>query len=591
MSKRYDELTALPSSLLLDDGIVIARSNVLYKGIDVHNLLTINSTSTSFFVNKSGNDSNNGKSPNTAFLTLTTAVSAADAVGGRAVIYVTDAATYQESIALPDDVDLFAPNAIIEGTAEDAATLLIGGNCNVTIYKVYPSINATVDDFLSNSSIIKLANGFSYVNVRECWATASGIGIGSLAADGALYANVGIIHVGANAFGAGGGFASNFGHLHIYAGDIYLEGDNAFGIIAAQNSTLVTNVLGFVEHLIKRGGPYTNTIGFAAIDDAGTIGKIRMGCGTLDADTLGFEGVGCEVRVMLSDGRLLSGNIISDYLSNMQPINAKGQANGYAELDATGKVPSGQLPAGLTGALVYQGSWNADTNSPTIPAASSGNTGYYYVVSVAGTTNIDGITNWAVGDWIVSNGLTWDKIDNTQAVTSVAGKTGTVTLTKSDVGLGSVDNTADADKPVSTAQASAIAAKESTANKNVANGYCGLDAGALVSISSIPGVNKGIQTYYGSSTLQLSDAGKVVEMAVTTDPNNLTVPLNSSVAFPVGTVIDVVQYGTGQTTIVAAGGVSLLSKGGALKLVEQYSGCTLVKRGTDSWYVVGDITT
>jgi hypothetical protein len=92
-----------------------------------------------------------------------------------------------------------------------------------------------------------------------------------------------------------------------------------------------------------------------------------------------------------------------------------------------------------------------------------------------------------------------------------------------------------------------------------------------------------------SYTLVLADADKLVEMNVAT-ANNLTVPLNSSVAFPIGTKIDLAQYGAGQTTVVATSGVTVRSVGGALKLAVQYSGATLVKIGTDEWYLFGDIT-
>lgn len=92
-----------------------------------------------------------------------------------------------------------------------------------------------------------------------------------------------------------------------------------------------------------------------------------------------------------------------------------------------------------------------------------------------------------------------------------------------------------------------------------------------------------------SYTLAVSDAGKVVEMNVAS-ANDLTVPLNSSVAIPVGSSIDIIQYGAGQTTIVAAGGVTIRSKEGNLKLTGQYSGASLYKRGTDEWVVVGDLT-
>ena len=107
-----------------------------------------------------------------------------------------------------------------------------------------------------------------------------------------------------------------------------------------------------------------------------------------------------------------------------------GVANGVATLDSSGTVPLSQIPA--LGDLNYQGTWNATTNSPTL-TSSVGTKGFYYVVSVAGTTNLNGITDWQIGDWAVYNGSVWQKIDNTDAVTSVNGYTGTVVLTAADV--------------------------------------------------------------------------------------------------------------------------------------------------------------
>lgn len=92
-----------------------------------------------------------------------------------------------------------------------------------------------------------------------------------------------------------------------------------------------------------------------------------------------------------------------------------------------------------------------------------------------------------------------------------------------------------------------------------------------------------------SYELVLSDRNKIVEMNVA-GANNLTVPLNSSIAFPVGTQILISQYGAGQTTIVATGGVTIRSKDGNLKLTDQYSAATLVKIATNEWYLFGDLT-
>lgn len=91
-----------------------------------------------------------------------------------------------------------------------------------------------------------------------------------------------------------------------------------------------------------------------------------------------------------------------------------------------------------------------------------------------------------------------------------------------------------------------------------------------------------------SYSLVLADASKVVEMNVAS-ANNLTVPLNSSQAFDVGTQITILQTGAGQTTIVATGGVTVNGTPG-LKLRAQWSSATLIKRATDTWVAIGDLS-
>jgi len=92
-----------------------------------------------------------------------------------------------------------------------------------------------------------------------------------------------------------------------------------------------------------------------------------------------------------------------------------------------------------------------------------------------------------------------------------------------------------------------------------------------------------------SYTLVLSDRSKLVEMNVAT-ANNLTIPLNSSVAFEIGTQIEISQYGAGQTTIVATSGVTIRSQSGNLKIAAQYVAVTLLKIGTDEWYCFGNLS-
>jgi len=73
------------------------------------------------------------------------------------------------------------------------------------------------------------------------------------------------------------------------------------------------------------------------------------------------------------------------------------------------------IPAGL----VFQGTWNAATNTPTLTSG-SGTTGHFYIVSTDGSTNLDGITDWKVGDWavFVEQGASdqWEKVDNSSVL-------------------------------------------------------------------------------------------------------------------------------------------------------------------------------
>lgn len=130
-------------------------------------------------------------------------------------------------------------------------------------------------------------------------------------------------------------------------------------------------------------------------------------------------------------------------LSGKENISNKGVANGYAPLDSNAKVSTTYLPDSVLGGLKFKGTWNANTNNITssdgtinntsIPSAASGNEGWYFIVGTSGSTSVNGITDWVIGDWVLSTGSTWVKIDNTDQVVSVNGLTGAVTLTTANI--------------------------------------------------------------------------------------------------------------------------------------------------------------
>lgn len=117
----------------------------------------------------------------------------------------------------------------------------------------------------------------------------------------------------------------------------------------------------------------------------------------------------------------------------------KGAANGVAPLGSDSKISTSYLPAAVLGAANYQGVWNASTNTPTL-TSSTGTKGFYYVVDIAGSTNLDGITDWKLGDWAIFNGSAWEKVDNTDAVISVNSQIGAVVLDADDISDSSTTN-------------------------------------------------------------------------------------------------------------------------------------------------------
>lgn len=113
-----------------------------------------------------------------------------------------------------------------------------------------------------------------------------------------------------------------------------------------------------------------------------------------------------------------------------QATSEKGQNNGYASLDAGGKIPAAQLPSSV---IEYKGTWNASTNTPTL-ADGTGDAGDVYIVSVGGTQNLgSGSITFDAGDWVMYNGSVWQKSTGSNAVASVNGQTGIVSIGVNDL--------------------------------------------------------------------------------------------------------------------------------------------------------------
>lgn len=98
----------------------------------------------------------------------------------------------------------------------------------------------------------------------------------------------------------------------------------------------------------------------------------------------------------------------------------------------------------------------------------------------------------------------------------------------------------------------------------------------------------GVVTTEADRTFSLSDANKLIELNGSTD-RVFTVPPNSDVAFDIGTQILLARKGTAELDIAEGTGVTIQSKDDNLSLDSQYSGASLVKVATNTWYLFGDL--
>ncbi|XRE42208.1 hypothetical protein ACIVBQ_000412 [Tenacibaculum discolor] len=117
---------------------------------------------------------------------------------------------------------------------------------------------------------------------------------------------------------------------------------------------------------------------------------------------------------------------LGNYINNSQ----KAVPNGVATLLSDGKIPLSQISDALLGSVNYQGTWNASVNTPTLIDPTDNSTkGYYYTVSVGGAQFGE---DYEIGDWVISNGANWQKVDNNNKVTSVFGRVGDITALEGD---------------------------------------------------------------------------------------------------------------------------------------------------------------
>jgi hypothetical protein len=120
---------------------------------------------------------------------------------------------------------------------------------------------------------------------------------------------------------------------------------------------------------------------------------------------------------------------------------------------------------------------------------------------------------------------------------------------------------------------------------NATHGHTAASSGGTLTAGAI---YYGFNNNTGNYTLALTDQGKILPFN-TTSTGTVTVPLNSSVAFPTGSFVNFIQSGTGPILVTGASGVTIQSESNKLKLKAQYAVAGVVKTDTDTWVAFGNL--
>lgn len=415
-------------------------------------------------------------------------------------------------------------------------------------------------------------------------------------------------------------------YAHATQGTIYVKVDNGYELDELHNVKIATpannNVLAYTlatdiweNKTVESALGFTPVVANSAITGA-TKTKITYdakGLVTAGADATTADIAASTNKNYVTDAQAtVIGNTSGTNSGNQTLANTSDATSHTATLSATGGSVKLVEGSGITltttgtsadGIITIASTGGGSGTVTNVSALTLGTTGSDLSSTVANSTTTPVITlnvpTASAANRGALSSTDWSNFNGKQD--ALVSGTSIKTVNSTSL-LGSGDITVQA---TITGGATTITTSDLTVSRALVSNASGKVAVATTTsteIGYVNGVTSAIQTQIdtksaklittnrqtASYTLVIGDADKLVEMNVAT-ANNLTIPLDSTVAYSIGTQILIAQYGAGQTTVVATSGVTIRSSGSKLKLNARYSGATLIKIATNEWYLFGDI--